>query len=145
MGGYIPQIGFLGRDNYDGTLAPTLGFVFGSQIDIRNMALENGWLVSRNINYQDGTEDDSYYNNTYSQTHFNRFDIFFDIQPVRDLDIEISGTKTYTRNRVEQILSLIEKCSHTTCTPVNRSTHYFFPLEKILFLIRLFSSDVPRQ
>lgn len=103
LGGYIPETGFLGRDNYSGSLAPTLGFVFGSQIDIRNTALENGWLITRNINYQDGRDDDSYYNNTYSQTHFNKFDIFFDIQPVRDLDIEISATKIYTRNRVEQI------------------------------------------
>ena len=26
---YIPELGFLGRDNYSGGLAPTLGFVFG--------------------------------------------------------------------------------------------------------------------
>ncbi len=103
MGGWIPQTGFLGRDNYSGSLAPTFGFVFGSQIDIRNRALANGWLVSRNINYLNGDEDDAYYSRTYSQTHFNKFDIFFNISPYRDVDIEISGTKTYTRNTVQQI------------------------------------------
>ena len=103
LGGFVPQSGFLGRDNYSGSLAPTFGFVFGSQIDIRNQAMQNGWLVTRNINYQDGSPDDLYYNRTYSQTHFNKFDIFINISPVRDLDIEISGTKTYTKSVVQQI------------------------------------------
>jgi cell surface protein SprA len=33
--GYVPEIGFLGRDNYSGGLAPTFGFVFGSQIEMK--------------------------------------------------------------------------------------------------------------
>ena len=43
--GYKPSVGFLGRNNYGGGSAPTLGFVFGSQTDILNRAIENG-LVS---------------------------------------------------------------------------------------------------
>ncbi|MDC9723728.1 MAG: cell surface protein SprA [Urechidicola sp.] len=103
VGGFIPQTGFLGLDNYSGSSAPSFGFVFGSQIDIRNRALENGWLVSRNINNPNGDPDEDYYNRTYSQTHFNKFDIFVNISPVRDLDIEVSATKTYTKNVVQQI------------------------------------------
>ena len=30
--GYEPQVGFLGRNNFNGGLAPSLGFVFGSQV-----------------------------------------------------------------------------------------------------------------
>jgi cell surface protein SprA len=72
--GYIPQIGFLGQDNFNGGVAPSLGFVFGSQIDIREKALENGWLISRGI-------DDPYYNKTYSRTHMNKFDATINVEP----------------------------------------------------------------
>ena len=47
--GYQPEVGFFGeRSNWRqfGTLAR---FVFGSQIDIRNRALTNGWLVDPQI------------------------------------------------------------------------------------------------
>ncbi len=94
--GYIPQIGFLGRDNYSGSLAPTLGFVFGSQIDIRQRAVENGWLLSRDIN-------DPYFNKTYSRTHLNKLDFSITVQPFRSFDIELRGNKTYTKNESQQL------------------------------------------
>ncbi|MDO9261700.1 MAG: cell surface protein SprA [Flavobacteriaceae bacterium] len=94
--GYVPEIGFLGRDNYSGSMAPTLGFVFGSQIDIRNMAIEKGWLLSRDIT-------DPYYNKTYSQTHFEKLDVSVDIKPNNSLDIELLANKIYTSNRSQQL------------------------------------------
>jgi cell surface protein SprA len=94
--GYLPEIGFLGRDNYSGSLAPTLGFVFGSQIDIRQKAIENGWLLSRD-------ENDPYYNRTYSQTHYNKLDALITVQPLQDFDIELRGNKTYTKSISQQI------------------------------------------
>jgi cell surface protein SprA len=94
--GYIPQIGFLGRDNYSGSLAPTLGFVFGSQVDIRQRAVENGWLLSRNI-------DDPYFNKTYTQTHLNKLNATITVEPFQDFDIELRGDKTYTRSSSQQI------------------------------------------
>lgn len=94
--GYIPQIGFLGRDNYGGNLAPTFGFVFGSQIDIRQRAVENGWLLSRDIN-------DPYYNKTYSKTHLNKLDFLINAEPLSDLDVELRGNKTYSRNISQQL------------------------------------------
>ncbi len=94
--GYVPSIGFLGRDNYAGSLAPTLGFVFGSQIDIRNMAIEKGWLLSRNAT-------DPYYNKTYSQTHFEKLDVSVDIKPNNFLDIELLANKIYTNNKSQQL------------------------------------------
>ncbi|GAB1308142.1 cell surface protein SprA [Urechidicola sp. KH5] len=103
MGGFIPETGFLGRDNFSGGAAPTFGFVFGSQIDIRNQALQNGWLITRNINYQDGTEDDLYYNHTYSQNHYNKFDVFVNLKPFRDLEIELSANKAFTKNIIQQL------------------------------------------
>ena len=47
MPGYIPEFGFLGQSNVSGTFAPTLGFVFGSQVDILDKAITNGWVLSR--------------------------------------------------------------------------------------------------
>ena len=94
--GYTPEIGFLGRNNYSGSLAPTFGFVFGSQIDIRQKAVENGWLLSRNIN-------DPYYNKTYSRTHFNKLDLSLNVRPFKNFDIELQGNKTYTKNISQQI------------------------------------------
>tara|TARA_B110000305_G_C19464203_1_gene656653 strand:+ start:634 stop:7743 length:7110 start_codon:yes stop_codon:yes gene_type:complete len=107
--GYIPEIGFMGRDNYSGSLAPTLGFVFGSQVDIRNRALENGWLISRNINYQDGTEDDPYFNRNYIQTHYNKFDAMFNVRPIRDLEIEIFANKIYTKSVTQQLDAVFDE------------------------------------
>ena len=112
--GYIPELGFLGRDNYSGSLAPTFGFVFGSQIDIRNKALESGWLVSRNINYQDGTDDDPYYSRNYVQTHYNKFDAMFNVRPVRDLEIEIFANKIYTKSVSQQLDVVNDLFSSTT-------------------------------
>lgn len=94
--GYVPEIGFLGRDNFNGSLSPTFGFVFGSQIDIRQKAIENGWLLSRDIN-------DPYYNKTYSYTHFNKLDVNITVEPFSDLDIDLRGNKTYTKNTSQQL------------------------------------------
>ena len=94
--GYMPEIGFLGRDNYSGGLAPTFGFVFGSQVDIRQKAVEKGWLISRN-------DEDPYYNKTYSQTHYNKLDAIITAEPIRDLDIEFRGNKTYTKSTSQQL------------------------------------------
>ncbi len=94
--GYVPQIGFLGRDNYGGSLAPTFGFVFGSQVDIRQKAVENGWLLSRDAN-------DPYYNRTYSLTHFDKLDATINVEPSKNLDIEFKGAKTYTKNTTQQL------------------------------------------
>ena len=94
--GYVPEIGFLGRDNFNGSLSPTFGFVFGSQIDIRQKAIENGWLLSRDSN-------DPYYNKTYSYTHFNKLDVNITVEPFSDLDIDLRGNKTYTKNTSQQL------------------------------------------
>ncbi|WP_196885554.1 cell surface protein SprA [Aureivirga sp. CE67] len=104
--GYAPEIGFLGRDNYGGNLAPTFGFVFGSQADIRERALRNGWLVTRNVVDRDDINselNDPYYNKTYSRTHYEKLDYSFDIKPVDKLDIELFGSRVYTKDVSQQL------------------------------------------
>lgn len=86
--GYTENIGFLGG-------APT-AFAFGSQVDIRNTALTNGWLVTRDVNGE-------YYNKTYNKTHYNKMDYTFSVKPINDLSIDVTGNKIKTRDLAQQI------------------------------------------
>ncbi|HIP49668.1 MAG TPA: cell surface protein SprA [Lutibacter sp.] len=94
--GYKPNVGLLGRDNYSGGFAPSFGFVFGSQVDIRNKALENGWMLTRDI-------DDVYYNKIYSRTHYEKLDLTAKVSPFKNFDIDVTANKIYTRNISSQL------------------------------------------
>lgn len=94
--GYIPTVGFLGRDGYNGGLAPTLGFVFGSQSDITQLAVEKGWLLSRSI-------DEAYYNRTYTTTHLNKLESTITLKPAPSLDIDLRGNRTYAEVDSQQM------------------------------------------
>ena len=94
--GFKGVAGFLGRDNLSDGFAPTLGFVFGSQIDIRNKAFEKGWLVDRAV----GSE---YYNKTYSNTHYNKLDYTISLKPFKEFNIELTGNKIRTNNLSQQL------------------------------------------
>ena len=76
--GYIPTPGFLG------TLKPTAGFTFGSQRDIRRISAQNGWLTT----YED-------FNQQYSETHNQNLDYVINMEPIKDLKIDLTGGKTY--------------------------------------------------
>ena len=101
--GYKPTVGMLGRDNYSGGMAPSFGFVFGSQIDMRNQALENGWLITRNLHGTGMDDDDAYYNQIYTQNHFEKIDLKAKITPFKNFDIDITANKIYTKNISEQL------------------------------------------
>ena len=94
--GYKPEIGFLGRDNYSGGLAPTLGFVFGSQTDIRGVAEANNWLVSRN-------SGDDFFSKNYSTTHLSKLDLNASVKPIKNLNIELSANRVFARNQSQQL------------------------------------------
>jgi cell surface protein SprA len=94
--GYVPEIGFLGRDNATGGLAPTLGFVFGSQSSILNTALSNDWLITRNT-------ADPFFSKTFSSTHFEDLKLNFDVKPAKSLKIDVLANKTFTQNLSQQI------------------------------------------
>ena len=100
--GYSQSVGFLGRDRIDGGLAPTFGFVFGDQADIRERALDSNWLTTRNINLM-GVEDEDYYSKTYTQTHYDKMDFTVSLKPIKDLDIALSANRVQTRNSSQQI------------------------------------------
>ena len=94
--GYRPRIGFLGRDNYSGGLAPNLGFVFGGQTDILRSAIDNNWLVTR-------TEDETYYNKSYGKTKAENMDYNISVKPFKDFTIDFRGNKIKTSALTQQL------------------------------------------
>lgn len=94
--GYKPSVGFLGRNNYGGGSAPTLGFVFGSQTDILNKAIENGWLVTRDVK-------DPYYSKNYSKTRYKKLDYNVSVKPFKNLTIDLRGNRIQTSNLSQQL------------------------------------------
>lgn len=96
--GYDEGIGFLGG-------APT-SFAFGSQVDIRNKALTNGWLVAPRALVDDPNtplDESAFYNKTYSRTHYNKLDYTFTLKPIRDLNIDVRGNKIKTSDLSQQL------------------------------------------
>ncbi len=94
--GYKPSVGFLGRNNYEGGSAPTFGFVFGSQTDILNTAIQNGWLITRNTG-------EEYYSKNYAKTRYKKLDYTASVKPLRDLTIDVRGNKIQTSNLTQQL------------------------------------------
>ena len=83
--GYLPGLGFFGSSK------PTLGFVFGSQADIRYEAARNGWLT----NYPE-------YNQQFSRVKTQNLDFSAELRPITDLVIELSANRQYSNNMSEQ-------------------------------------------
>ncbi|WP_369048016.1 cell surface protein SprA [Tenacibaculum sp. UWU-22] len=85
--GYIPTVGFLGRDNYNGGLAPSLGFVFGSQTEILNTAIENNWLITRDPN----NINDAYTNKNYNKSFSNKLNYNLTVKPFKNFNIDLQA------------------------------------------------------
>ena len=83
--GYTPGVGFFG------TSKPTLGFIFGSQDDVRYEAAKNGWLTG----YQD-------FNQNYTQVNNEIFKSTVNIDLLPDLKIDLSLDRAYSDNFSEQ-------------------------------------------
>jgi len=83
--GYLPRIGFLG------TTKPTLGFVVGSQADVRYEAAKNGWLT----NYPE-------FNQNFTQVKNKVLDFTAQMEIVPDLKIDLSANRTKSLNHSEQ-------------------------------------------
>lgn len=83
--GYLPGIGFLG------TSKPTVGFVLGSQADVRYEAAKNGWLTTYpNFNQ----------NFTQVQNKLLNFTANMDLFP--DFKIDLTADRAYSENFSEQ-------------------------------------------
>lgn len=79
--GYTQSIGFIG------TARPTLGFVFGSQADVRFEAARNGWLTTF-----------SEFNQQFIERTSKQLNITATAQPVRDLTIDLTANRQFTNS-----------------------------------------------
>jgi cell surface protein SprA len=79
--GYLPQSNFLGEDlNYN---APGIGFLLGSQADLRQTAISHGWIST-----------DTLQNQLYVTTLNEDLHLKATIIPIKDLRIELTAFKT---------------------------------------------------
>ncbi|MXN92282.1 cell surface protein SprA [Flavobacterium sp. Sd200] len=83
--GFLPGIGFLG------TTKPSLGFVWGSQADVRYDAARAGYLTG----YQD-------FNQNYTQVNTKDLKLAASVDLFPDFKIELTADKTSTDNYSEQ-------------------------------------------
>jgi cell surface protein SprA len=81
--GYTPGVGFLGSSR------PSLGFIFGSQDDVRFEAAKNGWLT----NYPDFNQNFTQVDNTVFKATAN-MDLFPDLKIDLTLDRALSETSS---------------------------------------------------
>ncbi|WP_083478270.1 cell surface protein SprA [Lacinutrix himadriensis] len=87
-GTYLP--GYKQSPGFAGTLKPTVGYTFGSQRDIRDLAARNGWLTQ----YPE-------FNQQYTETHSKQFDYAINVEPFNDLKLDIVGNRIYAENLTE--------------------------------------------
>ncbi len=86
--GFYPKPDALG--NNWSVNAPGLGFVFGSQNDIRNTASDKGWITT-----------DTMLNNPYITKFTENLNINISVEPVKDLRIEVVANKQYSLTHQE--------------------------------------------
>jgi cell surface protein SprA len=82
--GYTQSIGFIG------TTRPSLGFVFGSQADVRFEAARNGWLTTF-----------PEFNEQYIQRTNKQLNLTATAQPVPDLTIDLLADRQYSSSYQE--------------------------------------------
>jgi len=83
--GFLPGVGFFG------TTRPTLGFVLGSQSDIRYEAAKNGYLT----NFPD-------FNQNFSQVKNRQLNFTAQVELFKDFKIDLSADRTLAQNFSEQ-------------------------------------------
>jgi len=88
LSGYGQATNMFGMDkNFQG---PTAGFVFGSQRDIRDEAVEKNWLVKTQS-----------LNTPYTKTQSQNLNIRANLEPLPDLKIELTATRTQAKSNSE--------------------------------------------
>jgi cell surface protein SprA len=83
--GFTQGVGFLGSSK------PTLGFIFGSQEDVRYEAAKNGWLT----NYQE-------FNQNFTQVTNKTFKATANVDLFPDFKIDLTLDRAYSENSSEQ-------------------------------------------
>ncbi len=82
--------GYLREPGFVGTLKPTVGFTFGSQAEIRDIAARNGWLTL----YED-------FNQQYREVEGRQLNVQASVDLLKDLKIDISASRNYSETFTE--------------------------------------------
>ncbi|TSD64173.1 cell surface protein SprA [Inquilinus sp. KBS0705] len=108
--GYLPQSNFLGQDlTYN---APGIGFLLGSQADLRSRAVANGWISK-----------DTLQNQLYVKSFNEDINLRSIIEPVSDLRIELIAFRTQDRNYQTNFKYLASTNSIENLSPVTSGTY----------------------
>ncbi len=83
--GYLPKTDAFGQDF--GLNAPGFGFLLGSQADLRERAIQNGWITQ-----------DTLQNQLYINTLNEKLNLRGTLEPFRDLRIELTAFKNSSKN-----------------------------------------------
>ncbi|WP_082084332.1 cell surface protein SprA [Flavobacterium sp. 316] len=83
--GYTPGLGFFGSSR------PSLGFVFGSQSDVRYEAARQGWLT-----------EFPEFNQNFTQVTNKQLNFTAQVEPFADLKIDLTADRMYADNYSEQ-------------------------------------------
>ncbi len=108
--GYTPSVGFFG------TSKPTLGFIFGSQDDVRYESAKNGWLT----NYDN-------FNQNFTQVTNKILKVTANIDLLPDLKIDLAMDRAYSRNSSEQY-NVVDG----EYTPLSPYTYGMFSISTVL-------------
>ncbi len=101
-GTFLP--GYTQTPGFIGTLRPTLGYTFGSQSDVRHLAARNGWLtVFPEFNQQ------------YTETHTKQLDVSANLEPIKDLKIDLIANRAHYENYNENYK--VENGVYNSLTP----------------------------
>ena len=103
--GYLPNTSFLGQDL--SLNAPGYDFLLGGQRDIRFRSLENGWVT------RDSLLNQMYINTVKEDMSFRGL-----IEPIRDLRIELTATKSQSFNYSSNFKFLPSSNSFENLSPI---------------------------
>ena len=108
--GYLPQTQIIGYD-FDAS-APGIGFLMGSQNDIRDRALANGWITP-----------DPLQNQLYVNTMDTKLNLRGTIEPLTDLRIELTAFKNEAKNYSTNFRFDAERGAFGNLSPITNGSY----------------------
>jgi len=98
--GFLPQTQVFGLNDPISNPSPTLGFVLGSQADIRPLAAQGGWLsTNTELNY------------LYAQTFSNNLNLRATVEPINRFKIMFTGSRRYSEAENEYFRNTVDLSS----------------------------------
>ena len=121
--GFTPSVGFFGSSK------PTLGFVFGSQSDVRYEAAKKGWLTT----YPE-------FNQNYTTVNSQIFKGSANLEIIPDLKIDLLADRSYSENFSEQY-----DVTNGIYNPLSPYTYGIFSISTVLIGTSFSTSNETRS